>query len=163
MTGVRYVSAWDQGRRDMGAHWIKEGVTGSKAAMLNNTLDSLMQMDHVIRVDDDGLVWDDVSGMYAPEVIAFVDDDGQYTDSTERDMAESIRKQGWEPQGGWSGQQGTTSEDYTMHDAEFVGGNLAEHIIGTPGLWVVCEVRTDEDGDDNCAGWIVMRQIDCPF
>lgn len=162
MTGVRYVSAWDQGRRDMGAHWVKEGVTGSKAAARDNTLDSLMEMDHVIRVDDAGLVWDDVSGVYAPEMECGTDKDGQILDVHERGMVDYLKRQGWEPERGWSSQQGAKGSDVVMHCSEFVGGKLAEHILSTPGLWVVCELLVgDESGErdyDNPGGWVVMHQ-----
>jgi len=156
MAGQRYVLAWENGNRELGAHWIKDGL--GRRAVQEDTLSRLMEPDHVIRVDADGMVHNDVSAVCAPEFYAVVDDDGQYTDDTERDMAEQIRRQGWEPEGGWSYQQGTTAQDYTMNDSEFIGGGLAEHIIQTPGLWVVCEVRTDEDEDDNYAGWAVMHQ-----
>ncbi len=155
--GVRYVSAWDNGLRNLGGHWVRDDRRSRGA---NDSLDALMQMDHVIRVDDDGLVHDDVRGMYGPEhFYAPVDEDGQYTADTEKEIGEQLRGQGWNPEGGWSCQQGTKSGDYTMHDSEFIGGSLAEHILATPGYWVACEVRTDEDDEetDNHAGWVVMR------
>jgi hypothetical protein len=157
MAGVRYVSAWDEGLRNLGAHWVRDD---RKSRGVNDSLNSLMQMDHVIRVDGDGLVYGDVKDMYGPESFyAPVDKDGQYTPDTEREIREQLRSQGWEPEGGWSNQQGTKSDDYTMHDSEFIGGSLAEHILTTPGYWVACEVRTDEDDEetDNHAGWLIAH------
>jgi hypothetical protein len=138
----------------MGGNWIRKGSRGSRG----DTLDALMECDHVIRVDDSGRVHDDVSGVYAPEFTACVDDNGQFTADTERDMAKQIRKQGWEPEGGWSGQMGTKRDNYVMHDSEFIGGKLAEHILSTPGYWVWSVVQTDEDRDDNHVGWVVMHR-----
>jgi hypothetical protein len=160
MTGVRYVPAMESGRRELGAHWVKEG---SRRTGLGDTLDVLMQMDHVVRVDGEGLVHDDVQRVWAPEVECGTDDDGQILAVHERAMIDYLKRQGWDAQRGWSGQYGTTGEDVIMHVSEFVGGSLARHILDSPGFWTVCSVDTEdpETGErdyGNPAGWVVLHQ-----
>lgn len=144
MTGQKYVPS-----RMNEAHWYREGAK----QVLDNSLNSLMQMDHVIRVDSGGLVWEDVTGVWAPEFYVDVDDDGQVMSDGIEDMHAQIERQGWEAVRGWSVGAGAI-----MHESQFVGAGLAEHIIETPGLWVACVVHTIEDRDDNTAGWIVLHQ-----
>jgi len=173
--GQRYESAWDNGLRNLGGHWIKEGSRSK-----SDTLDSLMQPDHVILVHEDGTVSDKGLGVYAPEVNVDTDGDGQILAEHETAMVDSLRSEGWEPEGGWSGQQGTKADDVIMHVSEFIGGRLAEHILSTPGYWVACAVDVDSldcpEGvkgctlDDRCehcedngrerepAGWVVMHK-----
>lgn len=178
MTGQRYVSAWDSGLRNLGGHWIKEG-----SRSVGYTLDSLMQMDHVIRVDADGLVHDDVRGVYAPEINMGTDDDGQILAEHDAALIEELERQGWTVETGWTGQYGNHKADPVMHTSEFIGGDLAEHIIGTPGCWVACMVEVDSEvcpnGSETCllsdpcvicadgsgedrerdfAGWVIMRR-----
>jgi hypothetical protein len=151
--GVRYVSAWDKGLRNLGAHWIKEE---SRSGSKDHTLDSLMQMDHVIRVDDDGLVHDDARGMYAPEVNINTDSDGiSVLAEHEREFIDDMARSGWTVETGWSGQNSGRYNGPIMHDSEFIGGSLAEHILTTPGYWVACEAKTLDDGEDE--GWVIMH------
>jgi hypothetical protein len=158
MAGVRYVSAWDEGERALGAHWVRDD---RRSRGVNDSLDSLMQMDHVIRVDGDGLVHDDVGGVYAPEVACGTDKDGQILAVHERGMIDYLKRQGWDPERGWSGQQGTTMDDVIMHTSEFIGGSLAEHILDTPGYWVACTVPVEDKDGTDVAGWVlVYREID---
>jgi hypothetical protein len=123
----------------LGAHWIKEG--GRSA---NESLDSLMQMDHVIRVDESGLVHDDVWGVYAPEISIGTADDGiSILDEHEQQLIKDMAREGWAVESGWSGQNSGLYDGPIMHDSEFIGGHLAEHVIGTPGYWVACAVDVD--------------------
>ena len=95
-------------------------------------------------------------------------------------MVDYLNRQGWTPQGGWSGQQETTSVNVIMHTSEFIGGNLAEHVLTTSGLWVACVVEVDGmdcvEGNADCtlfdqcadctdrgrerdaAGWLLLHQ-----
>lgn len=160
MTAIRYVPAWDKGFRNLGAHWIREDVRPSGR---DDTLNSLMQVDHVILVDENGMVRDDVRGVHAPEVDCGTDFDGQILPVHERGMVDYLERQGWSPASGWSSQQGTKGDEVIMHVSEFVGGNLAEHIVSTPGYWVVCSVEvedpdTGERDYENPAGWVVMHR-----
>lgn len=178
MTGQRYVSAWDNGLRNLGGHWIKEG-----SRSVGYTLDSLMQMDHVIRVDPEGLVHDDVRGIHAPEINMQTGDDGQILAEHDAELIADLERQGWAVETGWTGQYGNHKNDPVMHTSEFIGGGLAEHVIGTPGYWVACMVEVDSEvcpnGSETCtlsdscvicvdgsgedrerdfAGWVIMRR-----
>lgn len=155
--GDRYVSAWDMGRRDMGAHWVREGSRGSK----NDSLDARMEMDHVIYVDGDGLV-SDARDVHAPEVNTdHLDDDaGSVLKEHEATMVEDVRRQGWELESGWTGQY--SYNGVGMHASEFIGGGLAEHILTTPGYWVACLVML-ADGDGDADSWVVAhRELEHP-
>lgn len=109
-------------------------------------LEKIMEMDHVIQVHENGDVTDDVAGVWAPEVY----------DNTGEDDAEDIvvSGDGWTLESGWTGQY--SYHGPVMHDSEFVGGALAEHILSTPGYWVAvvvtgsCECGTGDD--DECDG-----------
>lgn len=180
MTGQRYVSAWDKGLRNLGAHWIKEE---SRSGSKSDTLDSLMQMDHVIRVDADGLVHDDVRDSYAPEISMQTDDDGSILAEHDAELIVDLERQGWTVETGWTGQHGNHKGNPVMHTSEFIGGSLAEHILTTPGQWVACSVEVEseecpngsptcilsdlcatcEDGtgrdrERECAGWLVAHR-----
>jgi hypothetical protein len=138
--GQRYVSAWDAGVRNLGGHWIKQGSRSK-----GDTLDSLMQTDHVIRVVGDGLVHDDVRDVYVPEIDMATDDDGQILKEHEDAFKASMECQGWTVEFGWSGQNSGKYNGPVMHVSEFIGGSLAEHILTTPGYWVACAVIVDSE------------------
>lgn len=104
-------------------------------------LNDLMQVDHVIRVHEDGSI-SEPENVWAPEV--YSDDDGK--DITVDSMSGGPE---WSLLSGFTGQQGGGP---IMHDSEFVGGHLACHILETPGLYAVVTV-TDGYGTD--VGWAV--------
>lgn len=124
------------------------------------SLNSIMQVDHVIRVREDGAIGHP-QGVYAPEFSVGVDHDGQILDAHERDMIENVRSQGWELETGWSGQYHYSGP--IMHASEYVGGALEAHIRETPGYWCVVVVETDDDHDEP-AGWALAfrEHIDAP-
>lgn len=154
--GVRYVSAWDNGLRNLGGHWVRDD---RRSRGVNDSLDSLMQMDHVIRVDGDGLVHDDARGMYAPEIGINTAHDGlSILDEHEREFVADMARVGWSVESGWSGQNSGRYNGVIMHDSEFIGGGLAEHILSTPGYWVACPATTLDDSDDE--GWVIMHHPD---
>jgi hypothetical protein len=136
----RYVPAWDNGLRNLGAHWIKEGSCAK-----DDTLNALMQPDHVIRVDADGMVHDDVRDVFAPEINMQTDDDGQILAEHDAALIADLKRTGWTAETGWTGQCGNHKGDPIMHRSEFIGGSLAEHIIATPGYWVACVVDVDSE------------------
>lgn len=120
---------------------------------MNATLDTLndvMEIDHVIRVHADGSVTDanddNLPSTWAPEVVDF--------------GAETYVSTPWSLMTGYTGQHGYNGP--VMHTSEFVGGRLAEDILATPGLYVAVEVR-DESGsylEDGPIGWAVAYQHD---
>jgi hypothetical protein len=140
MAGQRYVSAWDNGVRNLGGSWIKEGSRSK-----SDTLDALMSMDHVIRVDAGGLVHDDVRGVHAPEINMDTDDDGQILAEHDAALIADLERAGWTAETGWTGQYGNHKDNPVMHVSEFIGGSLAEHILSTPGYWVACMVEVDSE------------------
>jgi hypothetical protein len=137
---IEFVSAWDAGRRDLGAHWIQKG----KDADRSSTLNAFMQVGHVIRVWDDGTAEDVVGGVYAPELDVTLDAEGSMVDITCADLIASAKVSGWSVENGWSGQYGYSGP--MMHVSEFVGSDLAEHVMSTPGYWVVVEPSVTVDG-----------------
>lgn len=128
------------------------------STIMHNHLNSIMQFDHVIRVNEGGSI-DEISKVYAPEVSVMLDADGQITDVAESEMIMWVASQGWTLLTGWSGQWRYSGP--IMHGSEFVGGGLAEHIMGTPGYYCAVAVECDQEGWDNPnespgpAGWAV--------
>jgi hypothetical protein len=121
---------------------------------MDRELDSMMQVDHVVRVWPGGRVTDPTCSVYAPEANLEVDDDGiSVLKEHETALIESIRAQGWELQTGWSGQSGSgvRYRGPGMHRDEYIGGNLEEHIRSTPGYWVVITPS------------LIMPERECPY
>lgn len=120
-------------------------------------LDKIMEFDRVIRVNADGTVNANVPNVWAPEVYVGTDEDGQISDDDERTMISELRSHGWELLTGWTGQYSYNGP--IMHPSEYVGGRLAEHILSTPGLYVVVTVETLDDNEE-AAGWAVAYRAD---
>lgn len=118
-------------------------------------LNDRMDFDHVIRVDNRGIVTE--PGGYAPELVMFVDEDGQALPDSDEQLREQAKSAGWRLLEGWTGQY--RYHGPVMHPSEYVGGRLAEHILETPGEYVVTEVTAlaeDEEADsDEPAGWAI--------
>jgi len=150
MNKLRYVRARDMGRHDMGAHWVREGSAGYP----DDSLDALMSADHVVRVLDDHTVMENVARVYAPEACIQTDADGQILDEHEKAFIKSMKSAGWNVETGWSYQNSGRYGGPIMHDSERIGGDLAEHILNTPGYWVACGVTTDDDEPDG--SWVIM-------
>lgn len=103
-------------------------------------LTDVMEFDHVIYSHGDGTV-SEPGGMWAPEVY--------YDDETDID----IMGDGWTALTGWTGQYGYNGA--VMHQSEFIGGALADHIIQTRGYYVAVVVE-DVDDPDALVGWAVL-------
>lgn len=115
------------------------------------TLNDLMQCDHVIRVREDGTIDDRVEGVWAPEVHIDTDEDGQITREHEQQMIRDVESEGWQLLTGWTGQY-LSAHSPIMHPSEYIGGALEEHIRETPGLYAAVSV---EDGTEEGVGWAV--------
>ena len=106
-----------------------------------------VEFDHPFRVGHSGTLYDDVPGVHAPEV--FHDD--------ERDV--DILDDDWVPfSTGYTGQYSYNGP--VMHASETLSGGLADDILATPGVYVVCAVEVWPDEDDRepfPAGWIVLQ------
>lgn len=127
---------------------------------MTRTLNDIMEFDHPVRVEADHTVTSGVPGVYAPESVIQIDEDGQIEDGAEAAWLESLRNAGWEPLDGYSGQYRYSGP--IMHPSEFIGGRLADDIVAKPGVYVVVSVEClgpNEDSDpEEPAGWAVLRQ-----
>jgi hypothetical protein len=124
-------------------------------------LNDRMDLDHVVRVLDGGRVVD-AKDSYAPELIMFTDEDGQALPDSDAQLEEQAKSAGWRLLSGWTGQYSYSGP--VMHPSESVGGRLAEHILETPGEYVVTAVEAlgegGDDGDEEPAGWaIAFREV----
>jgi hypothetical protein len=111
-------------------------------------LNQVMEIDHPVRVNEDGTVTGRGIQVYAPESNVETTYDGSVLKEHEDRWTESVRSQGWESARGWSGQDRYAGP--FMHPSEYIGGSLAEYILATPGVWVAVVVeclRGDPDPD----------------
>lgn len=120
------------------------------------TLDKVMEFDHVIRVHADGTVSDGYHDRFnSPELVMDVDEDGQDV-SGDDELRRQAKAYGWELITGFSGQQSYSGP--VMNSSEYVGGGLARHILETPGYWVITSVECtgpDPDAYEEPAGWAI--------
>lgn len=108
-----------------------------------DSLNDLMAFDHVIRVHDDGTVTEP-KGIWAPEL-----HDGELSQG-------GTAGTGWSLMDGWSGQYGYSGP--MMHQSEFIGGRMADHILTTPGLYVALVDYCDDD-DNGPTEWAVAFKL----
>lgn len=104
-------------------------------------LNAIMEFDHVITVDHDGNVTDGPSWLYAPNLL-----DGEL-DSPQ-----------WTMLNGYSGQYRYSGP--VMHNSESIRGDLADHILETPGHYVAIVANyspEDPDAELDTEGWAVAR------
>lgn len=110
-----------------------------------DNLNSVMEFDHVIRVQGDGTVTDAEPDVWAPNLY-----DGELESSSK-----------WALMKGWSGQDRYFGP--IMHDSEYIGGRMADAILETPGLYVaiVCYYLGDAEADEiDSEGWAVAYITD---
>jgi hypothetical protein len=105
-----------------------------------DTLNEIMEFDHVIRVHADGTVTAE-EGTYAPEL--HTSDDGEIY----------VFEEGWTLLTGYSGQDRYSGPG--MHPSEYIGGRMATDILSTPGVYVA--VYSIED-DDDPGVWAVAKR-----
>lgn len=133
---------------------------------ITDTLNSVMEFDHVIRVLPGGAVLDRVEGVYSPERLEMeVDGDGQSIHADDSDIKGQAAAAGWKLLQGYTGQYSYSGP--VMHSSEFIGGRMARDILGTPGYYVavVIEAPCNYSGETECdietgcdcepAGWAV--------
>lgn len=102
------------------------------------TLNSIMEIDHVVRVDSNGNITDD-TGLYAPEVF-----DGSWEGFDWTEFSH-----------GYTTQHGVQTP---MHNSEYVGGRLADDMLAKPGYYVAVACTWDGDVTE---GWMLMfRELD---
>jgi hypothetical protein len=121
------------------------------------SLNSIMEFDHVIRVNEDGSVSDE-NDVYAPDIYIETDDDGQILDEHERAYIADANDQGWDLMTGYTDQSGYSGP--IMHPSEFIGEDMADDILESPGIYVVIEVSSIDGGDSDPIGWAVAYRAD---
>ena len=102
------------------------------------TLNDVMEFDRVIEVHEDRSV--SCPDIYPPDLH---DDRLDYVDTWGD----------WELLDGWSNQQGYAGP--LMHQSEFIGGAMADHILSTPGVYVALVSYRDDDSEQT--EWAVAR------
>lgn len=117
-------------------------------------LNKVMEFDHPVVVDEHGNVTDAPDNVYAPEIYVDTDEDGQILAEHESEMIRYVESQGWTLLTGYTGQYGHNGP--MMHASEFIGGGMAEDILGEPGTYVTLVIETFDDSED-AAGWAVAR------
>ena len=137
------------------------------------TLNSVIEFDipfKVIRTLDTGeTVIADTNGVYAPQVVLYVDRDGNGVHNEEIDWEQWNESTHWQAINGYSGQQGYSGP--TMHTSEYLGGNMARDVlvdIGATYVAVTVECLANWDATeeeemeirDNPAGWMLLKLKD---
>lgn len=136
-------------------------MTIRKVEANRDNLNDVMSFDHVICVHEDGTVTEGHT-LLEPDITMYVDADGQdiYGDAELIKQAKGYRDS-WELLSGFTGQYGYNG--VVLHQSEFIGGGLADHILSTPGYYVAVTVEcegpeNDRDENENSeepAGWVV--------
>jgi hypothetical protein len=129
-------------------------------------LNDVMQFDHVVEIL--GQVHELRTPGVDPLRFAARDTTGSYPELFEEMLDSSSVTAGWKLLSGLSGQYGYSGP--IMHDSEFIGGGMADHILASaPGTrWVAlvnyvdtpnesCSIECDPDVgcDHDVAGWAV--------
>lgn len=135
-----------------------------RKAVTTETLNDVMEFDHVIVVHEDGTV-SDAENVYAPDIRMEVDADGQHLHADDSDIIGQAEREGWELLRGYTGQHGYRGP--VMHASEYIGGRMAEDILEEPGTYVVVIVWVDapedapnrEELEEEPAGWAVARKL----
>lgn len=133
--------------------------------MLTRTLDDIMEFGHLIKVNEDGSIDDNVWYVHTPEVIYVdTDEDGSILDEHEKALIEEQEREGWRfYTTGYSGQY--LYHGPIMHQSEFIGGRLERDIREEPGYYVAVVVdclAENEYGETDSAGWAVLYREALP-
>lgn len=146
-------------------------------------LNRVMEIDHPVRVNEDGSVTDHGITVYAPESVIETTHDGSVLQKHQDGWTARMRLRGWEPLAGYSSEY--LNRGAIMHACESIGSMLERDILATPGIWVAvtveclrgypddagedydpenhtCGVCADTPGDGEPAGWAVLHMDDGP-
>lgn len=111
--------------------------------MAEESLNSIMEFDHVIRVTGTGQIVDGDIDFYGEVSMELVD-----ADAERWELREELPK-GWVLLKNFSGQYSYSGP--VFHPSEFIGGGLERHIRETPGYYVALTVESDCAGaEDRC-------------
>lgn len=102
------------------------------------TLNSVMEFDHIIRVAEDGTVSDTDMSVGSTEAYFDLNVDSNGNDEFEMSA-------GWTLLQGYTGQHGYNGP--VMHPSEFIGGRMARDILSTPGYYVALVVNGTDPHD----------------
>jgi hypothetical protein len=109
-------------------------------------INDVMQFEGVVQVHPDGSLTER-DDLHAPELMQYKGDDDVWR--------EDLSGEGWSLLTGWTGQYGYRGP--MMHASEYLGGRLAEHVLGNPGLYVllVPSVVDPDDEDAQADSWAI--------
>lgn len=131
-------------------------MTRTRETMTADYLNDWVEFGSPFRVHADSTV-SHAYGESAPETLYHV----ETTDKTPGADVEGLYD-GWSLMHGYTGQHGYSGA--VMHTSEYLGGSIADDVLATPGLYVLCpvEVVDDETGEqhDEPAGWVVAHLLD---
>lgn len=139
------------------------------AETLNSTIDFDSPF-RIVRTSDNGeTMIEGVPEVYSPEVVLYVDRDGNGVGEEEIDGQQWNESTRWQAINGYSGQHGYSGP--TMHASEYLGGNMARDVLADIGAtYVVTTVEclpvwdaTEEEEmevRDNPAGWMLLKLKD---
>lgn len=110
-------------------------------------LNAAMDFDHVIASFGDGRIGD-VQGIYAPAVHEWTDELGWHVEDPPSP---------WGLMDGYSGQQGYRGP--WMHQSEYIGGDMAQHILDRPGIYVAIFPSSLDEDDAGPDTWAVATIV----
>jgi hypothetical protein len=136
-----------------------------KLEVTADSLNNVMEFDHVIHVAEDGTVTDGYD-LLAPSLYMEVDADGQSVHADDADIIQDAKSYGWKLLTGFTGQYGYHGP--VMYSSEFISGGLARAILETPGYYVAvtveCQGPEAEDGEEpeelQPAGWAIAYRTE---
>ncbi len=122
--------------------------------MTDRTLNDIMEIDHVIRVDAAGNVTEP-RDVWAPDVSVSYDDNTGASTLT-------VSPDSWQLMNGYSGQDRYSGP--IMHPSEYIGGGMERDILASPGLYVAVVVYDEDDYNESdgyaADGWAVAYRKD---
>lgn len=120
---------------------------------MRDKLNAMMEFDTIVRVYDSGEVnQQHYGGVWAPEFTLETDADGSLIAGWNHELRRQAKAQSWSLMAGYSGAH-MQGRSVLMDQAEFIGGRMADDILGTPGLYVAVVVSLSDSEHD--AGWAV--------
>lgn len=122
----------------------------SRRAVTTDTLSAEMDFDHIIYSHGDGTISDvnPYVSLWGPDTYTCEQEDGTWTE---------VSVEGpWSLLTGFTGQYAYNGPQ--MHASEYIGGDLARHILETSGFYMAGAVTTlplSDEGDDAPDTWVV--------
>jgi hypothetical protein len=129
--------------------------------VITRELDEIMSFGHLIRVNEDGTITEDVWYVHTPESVHVdTDADGSILGIHTQNLIDEQQREGWS-----FFTKGYSSQDrYTgpvMHECEAIGNRLERDILAQPGYYVAVSVEVYDD-PEHPAGWAVLYRESLP-